>query len=57
LALAVLLHAADQIGGDANIDGAAITVCHDVDPAAFFHGGRVARLAAEEKRDPGSSPG
>jgi hypothetical protein len=34
----VLLDAADDIGGDTDVEATAIAVCEDVDPTALFQG-------------------
>ena len=52
---AVLVDAGSEIGGDADIERAAIAVGHDVNPAAFMF--TIHFVDFRRKRDPGSSPG
>lgn len=52
---AMLVDAGGEIGGDADIERAAIAVGHDVDPAAFMFA--IHFVGFRRQRDPGSSPG
>ena len=56
-AFAVLVDAADDVGGYADVEATAIAVRHDVDPAAFSHRWIMRGRCGEEKRGPASSTG